>query len=154
MESNGRQLLAAGVPITLADGVTRRLIFDMEALVSLEDQVGGLLQFTELLQEARGRVFRARRLKAVRVGVVAGLAHTGLPEKAIVTLLPSRSITKLNALFDAVSEAVNQGLPVFDDEELAQAEAPLDEPTSDSTGSTSTGSEPSSMAALTVSSGV
>lgn len=57
--------------VTLADGVARKLVFDIEALVVIEDLTGSLSAYSEGL--VRG--LRGRAMKSVRAGLIAGLSY-------------------------------------------------------------------------------
>lgn len=146
MASEPVRLLAKGVPVVLADGEEYRLIVDLEALCVIEDEAGSLLSFLD----SRNKGYAGKKVKAIRIGLHAALSHTGMSAKKIDTLIDHRSLEALQRYDDALGEALNQGLP---DATEAPASGKGSTKTKDSTGSTSTGSEPSDSDVATVSSG-
>ena len=68
--SEGALVIGAGVPITIG-GEEHRLFFGFPALEIIEDELGGLLEFTNALNGG----YRSKRFKSIRVGLQAGLAH-------------------------------------------------------------------------------
>lgn len=116
--SEGERVLAAGVLITIA-GAETRLLFDFPALEVVEEEFGGLYDFTQALNGG----WTARRLKALRVGLLAGGTWM---ENNIVTRQIRRAeidgvlaglvgtqdfAQQVSAAIAKIAEAFNQALP-------------------------------------------
>ena len=109
--SEAERLRAPGVDVTLA-GKVYPLIFDFEALCLLEDEMGGLDVFAQRLADNK------QRLRTVRAGMVAALAHTGMSRPEIVAKL---EYNKVRLYLEAMTEAFIQALPEPDPNESPKA---------------------------------
>ena len=99
--SEAERLRAHGVDVTLG-GKTYPLIFDFEALCLLEEEMGGLTVFAERLADHK------QRLRTVRAGMVAALAHTGMSRAEIVGQMAYKDANRYLA---AMTDAFIQALP-------------------------------------------
>lgn len=135
--SEAVRLLAPGVDVTLG-GKTYPLIFDFEALCLIEEEMGGLDVFAQRLLDKK------QRLRTVRAGMVAALAHTGMRRAEIVKQLEYANTTRYLA---AMTEAFVQALPEPDPDPKAEGSP------NGSHGGTTTTSPRSSLAAAIESSG-
>lgn len=136
--SEAVRLLAPGVDVTL-QGRTYPLIFDFEALCALEEEMGGLDVFAQRLSDNK------QRLRTVRAGMVAALAHTGMTRAEIVSKL---EYNHAGRYLNAMTEAFIQALP-----EPEPSDSPNSRGSSDSPGDATTTSPPSSSGAPIASSG-
>lgn len=71
MATDGEKLLAEGATVTLKDGVPRRLVLDMEALVVIEARMGSLSAYQEGLLYG----FKGKAVTSILAGLVAGFRH-------------------------------------------------------------------------------
>jgi hypothetical protein len=107
VSTDGAKLLARGTIVVLKDGVARRLILDMEALVVIEERTGSLSAYhSGLLLGSRGKV-----IKSVLAGLVGGLSHLegkqALSAKQVSQLMVYDDIQAyINALDAAWTEAM------------------------------------------------
>jgi hypothetical protein len=110
--SEGARVIGAGVPVAIA-GEEHRLLFDFEALETIEDQFDGLLQFTLALNGG----YRTKRFKSIRVGLQAGLAHEDLTPENLQKLTADLQASLRNgfevcdAVHKAICEAFDQAIP-------------------------------------------
>lgn len=112
MASDGAKLHAVGATVLLADGRPRQLIFDMEALLLIENQAGSLQDYTLGLQQG----FRGKVLRSVLAGLTGGLAHYRAKDKGrdgLTTLEISRLLVfdDIQKYIDALDAAWEEGLP-------------------------------------------
>lgn len=68
----GVQLLAQGATVTLSDGREYRIVFDFEAAIQVEEELGSL---GVLLDALLASGFRRARLRPIRAGLLAMLSH-------------------------------------------------------------------------------
>ena len=148
VSSDGTKLLARGATVILADGVPRKLILDMEALVVIEERVGSLSAYSEGLQ----RGFRGKVIKSVLAGLIGGLAHLEAP-----SALSPRQISHLmkyqdvQVYIDALDAAWAENVPTIKNN--GQTSGKGSGVASSSRGRKSTGGSRSSTAAVTATSG-
>jgi hypothetical protein len=142
------KLLAPGVEVTLKDGVPRRLILDMEAIVVIEERLGSLSAYLDGLN----RGFRGKHVTSILAGLVAGLSHLrddldrpAYPARRVSALMDFQSI-KLYAT--ALDEAWAQHMPTKDTSRGKDSGR-----ASSSRGKRSTGEPPSHTAEAHASSG-
>lgn len=111
MASDGAKLLARGSEVVLADGVPRRLILDMEALLVIEERVGSISAYrTGLILGFRGKV-----LKSVLAGLIGGLAHlqgeAALTPQQITGLMRGGN-KDVQSYIDALDAAWDEAIPL------------------------------------------
>jgi hypothetical protein len=110
--SEGARVIGAGVPITIG-GEEHRLFFGFPALEIIEDELGGLLEFTNGLNGG----YRSKRFKSIRVGLQAGLAHEGLTRKDLDDLTGAlhaslqEGFEAIDTVHRAICEAFDQSIP-------------------------------------------
>ncbi len=110
--SEGARVIGAGVPVTVG-GEEHRLLFDFQALEIVEDEFGGLLDFTTALNGG----YRSKRFKSIRVGLQAALAHEGLTREDLAVLTASLAVSlrqgfeESDAVHRAICEAFDQAIP-------------------------------------------
>jgi len=150
MSSNGTRLLAAGIEVTLKDGVPRRLIIDMEALAVIEERIGSLSAYVEGLR----RDVRGRMVSSVLAGLEAGLRHLRDPNgepafnrKRVAQLMEFDHLTDYVVALD---KAWDEGVPMSEE---ASAEGKASSRARRSPGQSSTGERPSPTDGATASSG-
>jgi hypothetical protein len=102
--SDSTRLLAKGTRITLKDGSHHNLIFDFEAIATLEEKYGSLEQFVAVLQDEKGKKFTA-----IRDAMTATLSHTDLSPEEIGKGLVFKYFQEY---VDALTEALAEGMPV------------------------------------------
>lgn len=87
-----------------------RLIFDFEALEIIEAEFGGLQNFSDELNGG----FRGKRLKVIRVGLKAGLAHADNSPariREITSQLVGPGFKQTDTVVTSIIEAFNQAVP-------------------------------------------
>jgi len=151
--SDAERLRAAGHVVTLASG-TYPLIYDFGALLLLEQDFGGLMGISAVLQawgtppKTNGKKpVDAVKMSELRSFLVAGLSHVPLTADEVVRgFLLSNVKEYLSVVDKAMDEAF---LPFVD----GQGNGRSEEATTASNGETSTSSPQSDMAALVTTSG-
>jgi len=118
MATEAERIVARGVEVVVA-GESLQIVFDFDALEQVEEEFGGLYDFTQALNGG----WRSRRLKALRVSLVAGQSwreHAGeriRPSRAIrtgeVTALLDRLLGAPD-FFEQVEEALKRLGEAFD----------------------------------------
>ncbi len=114
MASEGVQLRAAGVPVTLADGTERRLRFTLDSLLEIEEECGSLLDY---LDGIGGGFRRGKTLTALVAGLAAGLRHDRTVTKDLVKALVMQVMGQrgqwgvLQGYVTALDEAWEQAVP-------------------------------------------
>lgn len=151
MSSDGTKLLARGATVTLADGVPRQLILDLEALVVIEERVGSLVEYSEgLLNGVRGKVIRS-----LLAGLVGGLSHLkgeqALTPQQISQLVKIKAWKDLQVYIDVLDEAWAEHLPTSKTNGSRPGKG--SGAAKSSHGRNSSGASPSTTAAAKVSSG-
>ncbi len=141
--SDARRLHASGVPVELG-GKTLPLVFDFDALCSLEEEMGGVDIYAERMTDPRWRH------RAVRAGMVAALSHTGMTRAEVVKLLRMGDVS---AYMIALSEALTEGLPKPEEDDEGDGPKARGRRISGSRGTVTTSSRRSASAGLTPSSG-
>lgn len=138
------RLVAAGRPITLADGSIVRLRFGFRGLLALEESFGSLTAVEEILsQVAEGK---GKLLDPLVRLLAAGLVSEGLGFDAVADRL---DIARLESYVEALVVALEEALPAAKVGKGATAVVP----TNGSLGPTSTTSPPSGSIEATTSSG-
>lgn len=149
--SESDQILAAGVPVTLADGSTANVRFGMWGLKLVEDEFGSLGAMYEALNSAfdtgdddapMGPAFTTL-LKIMQIA----LHDLDKSEREIADLL---NLRLLEEYVNAVGQALEQSLP---EAEKADPKAPKAKKPTKSRGATSTTSQQLSVVGQTSSSG-
>lgn len=135
--TDAERIAAEGVEVTLADGETRRLRFDLRALLTIEQRMGSVAIFAKGLDDS----LAGRGIESLAVGISAGL---GLDEDTVLGLLDTHRLRDyLVAVVTALDEAVSQHEGTGKDSA----------PGNDSRGPTSTDSPVATSAAATGTSG-
>lgn len=151
-EVNGRQLFAEGAVVDLGDGVPRRVVFDLEALLRIEERCGSLTAYMEGLQ----RGWNGRLMRSVLAGLVGGLSHDrSIDEpriRAALFLTIKQGLGSVQPLITALDEAWDDAIPPAA-KPGAQAPGKDSAQESSSPGPSSTDEQPSTTVAATASSG-
>jgi hypothetical protein len=146
-EVNGSKLLVRGARVDLGDGVERRVIFDFEALLLIEERCGSIHAYLDGL--AKGT--KGRLLRSLSAGLAGGLAHDPVSDARIRAALMAsmkRGYDHLQPYVDALDGAWEEA------HHLDEAPAGKDSaPESGSPGPTSTEGALSTLAGQTPSSG-
>jgi hypothetical protein len=87
--SNIKDVKSKGTPITLGDGVERKLRFTLNALAELEDRYGSVDDAFDALENGS--------IKAIRFVLWAGLLHSdeGLTEQQVGNLIDTECIKEI-----------------------------------------------------------
>lgn len=146
MSTDAARILAQGSTVSLG-GQTCRLIFDVEALIHIEEVFDGL----DPWESAMDAVFTKKPLgsklfKAVKTGLEAGLLHRMSPDLAVDFVRQHFDVGELMTYRAAVSKGYAEAMPP------PAAAGPKDDAADGSPGDASTGSQPSDFAAATASS--
>jgi hypothetical protein len=106
------RILAAGVPVTLADGVERTVRFSMRSLKAIEDHFGsledGLTALSGVFPKEGKPARNRKRIGTVVPFLAAGLIDSGVAAPAVWDLV---AFADLNTYLDVVAEALDQALP-------------------------------------------
>ena len=139
--TQGTRLLAQGAPLTLTDGRTVNVRYDMRALVLIEQHFGSTTAMAVELSDPTGKKFTA-----LIHALACGLTHEGLDYDALLDLLHPSQV-----------EEYDQAMEAAWDEAFPPAEEPdpnLAGETQSSPGSDGIGTPPSTSVAAMASSGV
>lgn len=149
--SESDQILAAGVPVTLADGSTANVRFGMWGLKLVEDEFGSLGAMYEALNSAfdtgDGEAPMGPAFTTIFQIMKIALYDLDKSERELADLLDLR---RLEEYVNAVGQALEQSLP---EAEKADPKAPKAKKTTKSRGATSTTSPRLSAVGQTSSSG-
>ena len=135
MTTEAQRLVASGIPLTLTDGRTVTLRYDMRALVEIEKAFGSLDKMQDALGEG------APVLTSTVKVLAAGLTREGFTADSLVDLL---DVSKLAEYAEKMQEALAEAFPP---QPAEAAVVPI------SNGAASTGSAPAASAELKTSSG-
>lgn len=143
--SESDRILAAGAPVTLADGRVLHLRYTFRALKVIEDRYGSLDGTVKAMgMDDQGRV-HGRYFTTIIDMLYAGLLHTGISEDELYELADPARVEEYD---EAVNVALAQALARPGGKEGPTTGSPNGSP-----GQTSTTPPPSDMAEQTSSSG-
>lgn len=144
--TDGSRLLAAGHPITLADGRSVNVRFGFRGLLMLEEHFGSLTAVQGVIQTDDEGNVTGKAFEPVARLITAGLASEGIDYEQALDLLDPRQLAEYVI---AVGAALEEALPA----PPSGADAGKATGRNGSRGKTSTSSAPSASAAPMSSSG-
>lgn len=149
MKFDSDKILAAGVPVTLADGQEVRIHYTLRSMKLIEDRYGSIDAFARAasaMDAPEGETPQGKVFETISTLIYAGLLHLRASEDDILDALDP---SKLMEYVEASMTAFTRSMP-----EQPEGEAQGEPQTNGSPGPTSTTSPQSVSAVQTVSSGV
>lgn len=110
--TQGTRLLAQGAPLTLTDGRTVHVRYDMRALVLIEQHFGSTTHMAVQLSDPAGKKFTA-----LVHALACGLTREGLDYDALLDLLHPSDVDSYD---EAMEAAWNEAFPESDDESAGE----------------------------------
>lgn len=98
------RIAADGEQITLADGTTRTVRFDLRAMLAIERRLGSVAEFAKGLDAGLG----AGGIATLLAGLSAALQGSSLDEEQLLALMDSKEFPSYQ---EAVTKAFMQALP-------------------------------------------